>query len=262
MIGDVNRVNADNDIQPVSIYIQHPVLIKAPWLNHEADAKPMMLTKKEMKRIRRNTRQELLKDKQDRIKLGLDPPPPPKVKLSNLMNVLTNEAIKDPTSVEIMVKQQVEERLQKHLQTNEERKLTKLQKHEKIHAQHEKDIQKGYHTVIFRVHNLENGQHRYKIDINAKQCELVGICLQNPRFNLVIVEGGEKSIKFYKKLMMNRIQWDQSDRNKCDIVWEGQLLNLNFQKWSFMHTSNDEEAIGLLEKFGLTSYWSQSIALD
>ena len=52
----------------------------------------------------KNERQLKQQEKQDRIKLGLDPPPPPKVKLSNLMNVLTNESIKDPTAVENRVK--------------------------------------------------------------------------------------------------------------------------------------------------------------
>ena len=31
----------------------------------------------------------------------------------------------------------------------------------------------------------------------------------NPNlFSLIVVEGGPKAIKFYKKLMLNRIKWD------------------------------------------------------
>ncbi|KAK6464490.1 pre-mRNA processing factor 3-domain-containing protein [Scheffersomyces coipomensis] len=276
-IDNLDRVNMENENQMVSIYIQHPILIPAPWLKHGAEQKAMMLTKKEMKRIRKNDRQDKLKDKQDRIKLGLDPAPAPKVKLSNLMNVLTNEAIKDPTSIEMRVKQEMEERLQKHLQQNEERQLTKEERHEKIQRQHEKDVQKGYFTLVFKIKKLINPQHKYKIDINAKQNDLVGICLENPRFNLVVVEGGEKSIKLYKKLMMNRINWQENVRakddtsdepladlsdNSCEIVWEGQLKQFNFQKWSLMYSSNDDEAIDVLQRFKLENYWRQTIALD
>ena len=149
----------------------------------------MFLTKKEMKRARRNERQARHKEKQDRIRLGLDPPPPPKVKLSNLMNVLTNEAIKDPTGVEMRVRKEVEERLEKHLQENEARRLTPEQKHEKIKAKRENDLQRGYFTTVYKVNTLEDPQHFFKVDMNAKQLDLFGIVLINPRFNLIIVEG-------------------------------------------------------------------------
>ena len=52
-ISDKSRLVYDNDIAPISIYIQHPVLIPPPWERHMPDAKPMYLTKKELKRIRR-----------------------------------------------------------------------------------------------------------------------------------------------------------------------------------------------------------------
>lgn len=45
----------------------------------------------------------MLKDKQDRVLLGIEPPPPPKVKISNLMRVLMNEAVQDPTQIEKQV---------------------------------------------------------------------------------------------------------------------------------------------------------------
>ena len=44
----------------------------------------MYLTKKEMKKIRRQNRKEALKEKQEKIRLGLDKAPEPKVPLSEL----------------------------------------------------------------------------------------------------------------------------------------------------------------------------------
>ncbi|PSK34661.1 hypothetical protein C7M61_005021 [Candidozyma pseudohaemuli] len=239
----------DSEEAPVSIYIQHPVPV---YVNRTEVELALHLTKKEMKRKRRNERLARHKEKQDRIKLGLDPPPPPKVKLSNLMNVLTNEAIKDPTGVEMKVRQQVEERHRQHMKVNEERQLTQEQRHEKIHQRHERDLSRGVFTTVYRVDKMDSKQ-QYKVDINAKQMELHGMVLFNPRFNLVIVEGGEKAIKFYRRLMTSRIDWDsQPNGSPCEVVWEGQLRHLSFKKWSRMYTSSDEEATTLLARFGLS----------
>lgn len=262
-IGDESRVVLDNDDQPVTFYIQHPALDTSNAENYN-EMKPMYLTKKERKRIRRNDRQIRHQEKQDRIKLGLDPPPPPKVKLSNLMNVLTNEAIKDPTAVEKRVKQEMQERINKHMAENESRKLTKEERHEKLLTKQEKDLNKGVFTTVYKINKLTNPKHLFKLDISAKEENLCGICLKNPRFNIVIVEGGEKSINQYKKLMMNRIKWTQSplqgstedlSQNKCELIWEGAIQELNFQKWSIMHSRNDEEALNVLKKFHLEKYW-------
>ncbi|KAI5958942.1 PRP3 [Candida pseudojiufengensis] len=267
-IDDESRILLDNEEQPITFYIQHPILLPPIWEDQQQNLKPMYLTKKERKRIRKNDRQIRHKEKQDRIKLGLEPPPPPKVKLSNLMNVLTNESIRDPTAVENRVKKEVEERLQKHLKENESRKLTKEQKHEKIWIKQDKDLSRGVYSTVYKINNLNNPSHAFKIDINAKQNNLFGICLKNPEFNLIIVQGGEKSINHYKKLLMNRIKWNEGGEeeeqvdsavnkteNTCKIIWEGQLPDANFQKWSIMYSRNDDEAINVLKKFGLENYW-------
>ena len=114
------------------------------------------------------------------------------------------------------------------------------------------------------MNTLEDPQHFFKVDMNAKQLDLFGIVLINPRFNLIIVEGGAKSIKFYKKLMTKRIKWNQSNsdvdvsNNKCTILWEGQLNELLFKKWSPMYTQDDEEAYKVLNKFGHENYWREA----
>lgn len=261
--GDYAKINQD----AISPYIQHPVPINAPWERHLPPPKPLYLTKKEMKRIRRNDRAEKYKEQQDRIKLGLEPAPPPKVKLSNLMSALTNEAIKDPTAVEQRVRKEVEERRLKHEATNEERKLTKEERHEKENAKYERDLEKGYCTAVFIVDKLVHPSHKFKLDINAKQLNLVGVVLYNEQFNLVIVEGNEKNIKFYKKLMLNRIKWTDSttvdeqhfdlSKNKCQILWEGQLKDLHFKKWSKFHADDEETAVEFLKRFSVENYWRE-----
>ena len=51
-----------------------------------------------------------------------------KVKMSNLMRVLGNEAVLDPTKVEATVREQMAKRLANHEKMNAERKLTPEQK--------------------------------------------------------------------------------------------------------------------------------------
>lgn len=72
------------------------------------------------------------------------------------MNVLTNEAIKDPTAVEMKVREEVEERHLKHMQENEERKLTKEERLAKFKTNTKKilkrDIIPQYSKLIsFRI---------------------------------------------------------------------------------------------------------------
>ena len=80
--------------------MQHPVPIKNDYIEKQNKvAVPMFLTKKERKRLRKLRRQEVEKDKQERMKLGLIEPPKPKLKFNNFMRVLSEEAIQDPSKV-------------------------------------------------------------------------------------------------------------------------------------------------------------------
>ena len=58
-----------------------------------------------------------------------------------------------------------------------------------------------------RVRYLSNGSHKFKVKRNAEQQHLTGVLIFNPKFCLVLVEGGAKAIKFYKRLMLTRIDW-------------------------------------------------------
>ncbi|ESX00115.1 hypothetical protein KL918_004900 [Ogataea parapolymorpha] len=250
------KYNDKDDLKnPITEYIQHPVPVMAPWEKHLSPPKPLYLTKKEIKRLRKNERQMKLKEKQDRMKLGLDPTPAPKVKLKNLMNVLTNDAIKNPTEVEMRVRQEIEERRRQHEAANMERHANKEDKATKMARKFEKDLQKGYFSAVFAVESLENNQHRYKVNINAKQLELKGMCLnlENGQ-TLIIVEGGERSVSKYKRLILHRIQWGV----KCELVWEGQLVDLHFSKWTMYDFTDEDEILALLAKFRLENYWTQA----
>ncbi|KAK3315233.1 pre-mRNA processing factor 3-domain-containing protein [Apodospora peruviana] len=272
----------------ITIYIQHPVAVEPPQDKQAPAPKPMYLTPKEQQKLRRQRRMMELKEKQAKIRLGLEPAPPPKVKKSNLMRVLGEQAVKDPTAVEARVNREIAERFDKHMQVNEERRLTKEQRHEKLAANQAKDAAKGIHIVVFKIASLANGQHRYKISINASQNGLNGVCIMHPKFSLVIVEGGEHSVNNYKKLMLRRIDWTESapsrekdaekgaavrdwlkgedengqlkdlSSNKCVLVFEGEVKAQTFKKWGSKVCETDQEAREFLALRKMDNFWTQA----
>ena len=50
---------------------------------------------------------------------------------------------------------------------NEERKLTKEERHEKLATQQAGDAEKGIYCSVYRIESLANGRHRFKISKNA-----------------------------------------------------------------------------------------------
>ena len=118
------------------------------------------------------TRMAALKEQQAKERLGLVPTPAPKVKLGNMMRVLGEEAVKDPTAVEARVNREIAERKVGHETMNEDRKLTSDQKHEKLEQKKIQDAAKGIHVAVFKVDSLANGRHKFKINKNAEQMDL------------------------------------------------------------------------------------------
>lgn len=284
-IGDPAGVKFTTPDTIITEYIQHPVPIEPPQDQNTPAMKPMYLTSKEQKKLRRQRRMADLKERQAKERLGLIPAAPPKVKKANLMRVLGEEAVKDPTAVEARVNREIMERKQTHLEANEERKLTKEQRHEKISATQERDAAKGIHLVVFRISSLANGQHRFKINKNAEQLSLTGTCIMHPKFNLVIAEGGEQSIRQYRKLMMNRIDWTENapsrqhgsqngalrhwlqaedeggslkdlSLNELKLVFEGQIKVRAFKKWGSRVCETDAEVREILSRHKMENFWS------
>jgi len=69
--------------------------------------------------------------------------------------------------------------------------------------------------------------------MNATQYLLSGCCLITPNFTVVIVEGGIKALRKFKKLMLRRIKWEdlnigEDKKNYCQLVWEGEVLKPSF----------------------------------
>jgi U4/U6 small nuclear ribonucleoprotein PRP3 len=285
-IDDPTKLKVETDDSIITLYVQHPPLLKAPQDQRLVQVKPMYLTTKETQKLRRMRRAADLKEHQAKIRLGLEPPPPPKVKRGNMMRVMGEQAIADPTAVEILVEGQIAQRHDDHVTANEDRQLTKEERHAKLVANQEKDAQKGLYMCVFKVNTLAYGKHRFQIDNNAKEHALTGITLFNPDLNLVVVEGGTYAINKYKKLMLHRIKWHENgpptesqaekqgsepkwlrpvtdegnvkdhSHNKCTLIFEGEIKERSFRKWGSRVCETAGEARETLGRAKLDSLWA------
>lgn len=216
-------LNIRNDSSPITLYVQHPIPIPAPGEKDAAPLKPLMLTKAEQKKMRKQRRQAELQDRRDRIKIGIMPPDPPKVRVANLMKVLTSDAVQDPTRMEARVRREVAMRRHTHEKMNAERKLNDEQRREKRDAKKLEEERRGLVGAVFRVRTLADLAHRFKVRKNAEQNSLTGVCIYHPSFSMVYVEGAAKYMRQYEKLMLRRIKWTEAARSRGedDVELEG-----------------------------------------
>lgn len=90
--------------------------------------------------------------------------------------------------------------------------------------------------------------------------------------NVVVVEGGPKQQKKYKRLMLNRIRWEEDvvktkgdaatsapsgneTRNACKLVWEGTTKQRNFGDLIFKLCPSETVAREHFRKHGVEHYW-------
>lgn len=254
--------------------VEHPIQMKPPAEPEKPPEIPVYLTKKERKKLRRQNRQEAQKDEQEKIRLGLQPPPEPKVRMANLMRVLGNEAVQDPTKIEAHVRAQMEKRQKQHEETNAARKLTTEQRKEKKAKKLKEDVSLGVHVSVYRVRDLTNPSKKFKIETNAKQLYMTGIVVLYRDCNAVVVEGGPKQQRKFRRLMLHRIKWeedhhkgkkkddDDSDSeeesnktNKCYLVWEGTTTTRAFNEMKFKVCPTELFAREHFKKCGVEQYW-------
>ncbi|XP_077320349.1 U4/U6 small nuclear ribonucleoprotein Prp3 [Lithobates pipiens] len=258
--------------------VEHPAQLNPPVDKDAPVSLGIYLTQKEQKKLRRQTRREAQKELQEKVRLGLMPPPEPKVRISNLMRVLGTEAVQDPTKIEAHVRAQMAKRQKAHEEANAARKLTAAQRKEKKVKKLKEDISQGVHVSVYRIRNLSNLSKKFKIEANANQLYLTGVVVLHKDVNVVVVEGGPKSQKKFKRLMLARIKWDEqatntkaddnddSDEetvkksNKCSLVWEGTAKDRSFGDIKFKQCPTENMAREHFKKHGAEQYWDLALS--
>ncbi|XP_063418895.1 U4/U6 small nuclear ribonucleoprotein Prp3-like [Mytilus trossulus] len=265
--------NLVESLTGITNLVEHPIQMKPPAEPDKEPEIPVYLTKKERKKLRRQNRQEAQKEEQEKIRLGLLPPPEPKVRMANLMRVLGTEAVQDPTKIEAHVRAQMEKRQKAHEEANAARKLTPEQRREKKMRKIKEDTTLGVHVSVYRLKDLKNPAKKFKVEANANQLFMTGIAVCHKDCNVVVVEGGPKQQRKFRRLMMHRIKWNEDTQkrskddedsdseeetdksNKCSLVWEGTTKNRAFVEIKFKVCPTEAFAREQFKRFGVEHYW-------
>ncbi|XP_058602160.1 U4/U6 small nuclear ribonucleoprotein Prp3 isoform X1 [Onychostoma macrolepis] len=264
------------EMHGVTNLVEHPIQMAPPVDTDKPVTLGVYLTKKEQKKLRRQTRREAQKELQEKVRLGLMPPPEPKVRISNLMRVLGTEAVQDPTKVEAHVRAQMAKRQKAHEEANAARKLTAEQRKEKKVKKLKEDLNHGVHIAVYRIRNLHNPAKKFKVEANANQLYLTGTVVLHRDINIVVVEGGPKAQKKFKRLMLNRIKWDEPNskrdepqdsddegsrkNNKCTLVWEGTAKERSYGEVKFKQCPTESMAREHFKKHGTEHYWDLALS--
>ncbi|KAK3753763.1 hypothetical protein RRG08_017817, partial [Elysia crispata] len=135
--------------------------------------------------------------------------------MANLMRVLGTEAVQDPTKVEAHVRAQMAKRQRQHEEANAARKLTTEQRRDKKIGKLKEDTSQGVNVSVYRIRDLSDPAIKFKVEKNASQLYMTGLTIIYKDCNLVVVEGGPKQQRKFRRLMMHRIKWAESrTRNK------------------------------------------------
>ncbi|XP_014674942.1 PREDICTED: U4/U6 small nuclear ribonucleoprotein Prp3-like [Priapulus caudatus] len=263
----------------VTNLVEHPIQLNPP-ADTSADVPiPVMLTKKERKKLRRMTRRETWKEKQEKIRLGLNSVEEPKMRMSNLMRVLGMEAVQDPTKIEAQVRTQMAKRQKDHEDANAARKLTREQRSDKKIKKLTEDTTVGVHVAVYRVRDLSSPAKKFKVETNCQQLLMTGTVVLYRECSVVVVEGGPKQQKKYRRLMLHRIKWEEDgggggkgkekDKeggeasaarggggvNACVLVWEGTTKERSFGEMKFKLCPAETFAREHFKKHGVEHYW-------
>ncbi|KAI3966030.1 hypothetical protein MKX01_010987 [Papaver californicum] len=276
--GDISGDSITEDklkMEKITIYVEHPLPIEPPAEPAPPPPQPLKLTKKEQKKLRTQRRLAKEKDRQEMIRQGLLEPPRSKVKMSNLMKVLGSEATQDPTRLEMEIRSAAAEREQAHVDRNIARKLTPAERRGKK----EKKLFDDPNTLetivsVYKINDLSHRQTRFKVDVNAQENRLTGCLVITDDITVVVVEGGNKSIKRYGKLMLKRINWAESVRNeeednmdedndkpmnKCVLVWQGSVAKSSFNRFAVHECRTEAAARKYFADAGVGHYWDLSV---
>lgn len=250
------------NVRAITNLVEHPQQILAPA---EPTYMPVFLTKKERKKLRRQGRREAWKEEQEKVRLGLEAPPEPKLRISNLMRALGTEAVQDPTAIEAKVREQIAKRQKTHQDANQARALTKDQRREKIDKKIREDTSSGVVVAVYRVKDLfESASAKFKVERNAIQLHMTGCVLLHRGCCVVVVEGGPKQQARYKRLMLHRIKWSdelvkdadgQEVPNSCQLVWEGTTKSRAFGEIKFKVMPTEKMARAHFQKHSVEHYW-------
>lgn len=270
------EVNPEQIFDNITNLVEHPPIKSSSLAQKDIDVEEVVyLTKKERKKLRKHNRKVAESEKQEKIKLGLLPKPEPKLKKSNIMHALGDEAIINPSKADALVKEQEEKRQAAHLEHNESKKLTAEEKRWKKMQKVQEDLAVvGTWVAVYRIQKLLSPANKFKVMQNARQLTMTGILVLFSDFNLVVVEGGPKQQRKFKHLMLDRIDWTENQLvadakvepaatgENCQLVWEGQVDCRSFRGFKTKSVTNMTQAKDIFVQAKVEHYWDIAFKLS
>merc|ERR1712217_589960 len=176
-----------------------------------------------------------------------------KKKISSLLIAYGNEVTNDPTRFEQEIWRQMALKQETFNINNLSRKLTSMEFRDKNNRK--------YFSGSLEIHIAV-----YKININAFENHLSGVCLITDKIAIVIVEGCCKSQYRYYKLMIRRINWnlsklkgnvvdDKKINEKCDLLWHGEIQAPAFNRFRTYKDLLDTDIKQFLREHRVEHYW-------
>jgi U4/U6 small nuclear ribonucleoprotein PRP3 len=256
-----------DDPSLITHLIEHPIPIKGFLKDTDTAEQKVMLTEEERRKLRKLRNQEKLREFQDKIKMGLIPPPPPKIKMKNLMLVLGNEQVAEPSAIEQSVRSQIQQRLEDHLRRNEEKKLSPEARRQKTISKWTNSTDSHMYVSVFIVPSKAvTGKIKFKINKSGEELHLGGFFLDigiESIPSLIVAMGSRKSIKRFDKTLLKRIDWvsggvvadddnDDEEEDKeqkedgggiCHRIFHGsQPHETKLPRWSYLVVKDMETA--------------------
>ena len=131
--------------------------------------------------------------------------------------------------------------------------------------------------AVYRIRSLADPAKKFKVETNANQLQMTGAVVMCKENNIVVVEGGPKQHKKFRRLLLHRIKWDEASRkerkeeeeagggdgaggsaaikNSCSLVWEGTVLKRNFGEMKFKICPTESFAREHLRQRNVEHYW-------
>ena len=256
--------------------VEHPAVDALP----DAPPESVYLTKRERKKIRTQTCIQREREKQQKIRLGLLAPPPPRANLKNFMRVHLSDGTMDPTRLEKLIREQIAERIANHEARNQERKLSRDQRLRKRVKKYSVDAQRELMVCAFRVGDASHPQNRFKLRSKAQEYCMTGCVLSCGQVNIIIAEGGPAAMRKYIARVM-RINWrvplvlqlEQNDEdalksvaetnraresNRCELMWRGSAKLRSFRFFRFRDFEDENTAKKYLQANGYLHLWDMA----
>ena len=267
---DYNEETGAHEIKEKMVvhnFVEHPIKTEPLKKKQELGPLPLMLTKKEQKKMKKQQKIQKEKETQRKIRLGLIPPPPPKANMKNYMTALMASG-EDPTEIEMRIKKEIEDRIKAHEERNATQKLTKEQKREKKLRKIQEDAESDLLVALYLIPNLSHPQTRFKVGTAREKGITGGVfsCKNTEKDNkiLLIAEGGKKALKKYDDVILNRIEWSKKEGEEdaetdesviSKLLWKGSLLKRNFTYFKFQQFEDDDTLKNYLKDQGCSHYY-------